>query len=198
MQPTAMRAFLLPYTEIPLQANTTKLLRGGRARHCQGFSLIELMVVIAIALALILVGAPLTGSWINQAKVRQTVVGLQEGMGHLRAHALKNTQAVGAASGAAVFISSAASMCVFNSASLACANCNASSHLVWQFTPSASVALNSSDSTALGQTQCIVYTPLGLPASGIAVAGTVCGNTLQYLVSQGTGSASASASGTLN
>ncbi len=63
------------------------------ARHT-GFTLIELMVTIAIMTILMLLAIPLTMSWVNSAQVGETKSLLMQGFGHAKSVALRNPDAI--------------------------------------------------------------------------------------------------------
>jgi prepilin-type N-terminal cleavage/methylation domain-containing protein len=58
-----------------------------------GFTLIEVLIVIAIFAMIILVGAPLTGAWVTDASRLETEGQLTQAMGRAKAAALRNYMA---------------------------------------------------------------------------------------------------------
>lgn len=58
-----------------------------------GFTLIEVLIVIAIFAMIILVGAPLTGAWVTDANRLETEGQLTQAMGRAKAAALRNYMA---------------------------------------------------------------------------------------------------------
>ncbi|NKF21178.1 pilus assembly FimT family protein [Solimonas marina] len=64
---------------------------------CQdrGFSLIEMMVVIAIISMLTMLGVPLTSNWVASAQLRETQAALAQGIARAKAISLRNPGAVG-------------------------------------------------------------------------------------------------------
>jgi type IV pilus assembly protein PilA len=76
-------------------------------RH-RGFTLIELMVTIAIVALLALVSAPMALSWVNGARVADARAKLTQGFGKAKALALRNPgQVTGAAAAASLVLDAA-------------------------------------------------------------------------------------------
>ena len=59
-------------------------------RKAQGFSLIELMIVIAILAFLVLAAAPLSGAWVQDADLHEVEGSLTQAVGRAKAAALRN------------------------------------------------------------------------------------------------------------
>lgn len=59
-----------------------------RAQHALGFTLIELMITIALLALLMLVAVPAFGTWISDAKVRNVAEGLQTALRQAQATAI--------------------------------------------------------------------------------------------------------------
>lgn len=78
----------------------------------RGYSLVEVMVVLAVTLVLALVVAPLSGSWGASAAVRQTDASLQQGMSTLKSFALMNAGGVTTGGPTAVMVVTATQVCV--------------------------------------------------------------------------------------
>lgn len=60
----------------------------------QGFTLIEVMVVVALVALLLMMALPLTREWVQSAHQRQTAGMLAEAFGRAKALALRNPQAL--------------------------------------------------------------------------------------------------------
>lgn len=58
--------------------------------HQSGFTLVEMMVTIAILGIVLAIGAPLTSAWIDRAKVKNTANSLKSALMHARTAALRN------------------------------------------------------------------------------------------------------------
>lgn len=59
----------------------------------KGFSLIEIMIVIAVIALVVLVAAPLTGNWVSDAKRIEAEAQLTQAVGRAKAAALRNHMA---------------------------------------------------------------------------------------------------------
>lgn len=145
---------------------------GGR-----GFSMIELMVVLAIGALLMLVAAPLTKTWVDNATVRQTTFRLQEGMSQAKALALRNVGGRTVAEPAAYLVLTVGQACVFTEApeGLSCEGKPA-----WQAPFKAAVQMDGKTSG------CIALNNQALSARGAAIGDSACGSG-SYVVSYGNG-----------
>jgi prepilin-type N-terminal cleavage/methylation domain-containing protein len=147
-----------------------------------GFSMIELMVTIAVMMLLAMAVAPFSVAWGNQASVRQTQSLLNQAMSQLKATALRNPTAA-SATAAAVLVSIPGKLCVRDGlpGGLDCSAFN------WTADPAASIRLNGATS------QCIAMDSAGI-ALAASVGGVACGTALSFNISKG----SESSDGTLN
>jgi len=156
----------------------------------RGFSLIELMVTIAVMLLLLLVGAPFAAGWGNSASVQQSKSQLMQGMAQLKATALRNTNAVlisDTATPSAVLVSTGTQLCVYSGAP-ANPGCDpAAAGFSWGAAISAALTLN--DATL----QCIAMNNIGIPMP-LAIGSITCGTSMNYQLTRG----SEHDSGTLN
>jgi prepilin-type N-terminal cleavage/methylation domain-containing protein len=81
---------------------------------CQGgYSLVEVMVVLAVTLVLALAVAPLSASWGSSAAVRQADASMQQAMSTLKSFALMNQGRVTDGSATAVMVVNATKVCVY-------------------------------------------------------------------------------------
>lgn len=147
-----------------------------------GFSMVEMMVTIAIMMLLAMAVAPFSVAWGNQAAVRQTQSLLNQAMGQMKATALRNPTAA-SATAAAVLVSIPGRLCVREGlpGSLDCSAFN------WSAQPAAAITLNGAGS------QCIAMDSAGI-ALAATVGGVACGTALSFSISKG----SESSDGTLN
>ncbi|TBU95897.1 pilus assembly FimT family protein [Phytopseudomonas dryadis] len=60
----------------------------------RGFTLIELMITLAVLALLMFVGLPLTNAWVNGAQQQTAASLLREGIGRAKAQALRNPRNV--------------------------------------------------------------------------------------------------------
>ena len=63
-------------------------------RNSKGFSIVELLIVIAIMGLALVKGIPFTMDWVNSARVTETESALVEAIGFAKAKALRNSQGV--------------------------------------------------------------------------------------------------------
>ncbi|GHD67513.1 pilus assembly FimT family protein [Jeongeupia chitinilytica] len=138
-------------------------------RQC-GFTLIELIITIAILALLLAVGVPFTQRWGQSARVQQVESTLKQGFAHAKAIALRNPNGVkdGTAT-AAVLTLTGDSFFVCEGAPSSCGASNA----VWQASKSANTSITIGANTAWS---------LGLTAQGLAASSN-------YTVSDGNESA---------
>lgn len=99
-------------------------------KQTSGFTLVELMITVALIGLLATIAAPYTVQWFQDAQVRQAANLLESAYGRARATAQRNPEGATESDPAAV-------LKLTNSAVLVCsgaaASCNAgSSHLLWQ------------------------------------------------------------------
>ncbi len=139
-----------------------------------GLSLIELMVTITIMMLLAMAVAPFSASWGRQAHMRQSHSLLMQGMGQLKALALRNPGASAGGAAAAVLISLPGKLCVSigQPDALSCAAAS------WTADPPASIELNGLAS------QCVALDSAGMPVA-LNVAGTVCDTALSFRIQRG-------------
>lgn len=139
-----------------------------------GLSLIELMVTVTIMMLLAMALAPFSASWGRQAQMRQSHSLLMQGMGQLKALALRNPGASGGGAAAAVLISLPGKLCV-SVGQPEVLSCAAAS---WTADPPASIALNGQAS------QCVALDSAGTPLA-LNLAGTVCDTALSFRIQRG-------------
>lgn len=144
------------------------------SRRQAGFSLVELMVTVAIMLLLALSTTPFTRAWADKAAVQQTQGQMRQALAQLRSQALRNGSA--ASSGpAAVLISLQGRLCVFSGAP-ATLSCDAAG---WSAAPQATITVNDAAS------QCLALDSAGLPLSS-TIGETACTTNFVYKISRGT------------
>ncbi|TWI52771.1 prepilin-type N-terminal cleavage/methylation domain-containing protein [Pseudomonas duriflava] len=73
-------------------------------RRAKGFTLIELMVTIAVLSILMMAGIPLTQGWVNSAHQRDAASVMQQGIARAKAVALRNPAGVAGTDKAAVLL----------------------------------------------------------------------------------------------
>lgn len=137
----------------------------------RGLSLIEMMVTLTVLLLLAAGAAPFASGWANQAAVNQSNALLRQGMGQLKALALRNPGAVSSSAASAVLISVPGKLCLQAQlpATLDCTGA------AWSATPPATIRIAGSAS------QCIA-----LASTGIVLAGNLgCSTLLSYHIARG-------------
>ncbi len=136
-----------------------------------GLSLIEMMVTLTVMLLLAVGAAPFSSGWANQAAVNQSNALLRQGMGQLKALALRNPGAVAGGAASAVLISVPGKLCLHAvvPAALDCAGA------AWSAAPSATISI------AGAASQCIAMDSAGLVLAG----GLACSTSLSYHIARG-------------
>lgn len=142
-------------------------------RH--GFSLIELMVALAIMSILAVLGIALTQSWTSSNQLQLGKNLLTQGVAHAKSLALRNGAGSNSNVVAAFLVLKDNKLCVLNgtATTLGCSNSP-----VWQTQLSVSASINA------GTPQCIGWNSMGLPDSA-SLGGTSCTTTLSYTISSG-------------
>ncbi|MBM7062773.1 prepilin-type N-terminal cleavage/methylation domain-containing protein [Pseudomonas sp. UL073] len=59
-------------------------------KRAGGFSLVELMITVALLGVLVMIAGPFTAAWSNSAQLRDAEGHLNQGLGRAKAHALRN------------------------------------------------------------------------------------------------------------
>lgn len=142
-------------------------------RH--GFSLIELMVTLAVMSILALLGTALTQSWSSSNQLQLGKNLLTQGAAHAKSLALRNGAGSNSNVVAAFLVLKDNTLCVLNgtATSLSCSNSP-----VWQTQLSVSTSINSATA------QCIGWNSMGIPDTA-TLGGTACTTTLSYTISSG-------------
>jgi prepilin-type N-terminal cleavage/methylation domain-containing protein len=137
----------------------------------RGLSLIEMMVTLTVMLLLAAGAAPFSSGWANQAAVNQSNALLRQGMGQLKALALRNPGAVAGGVASAVLISVPGKLCLQAQAptTLDCTGAT------WSATPSATIRI------AGAASQCIAMDSAGIVLAG----GLACSASLSYSIARG-------------
>lgn len=154
------------------------------ARDVQaGFTLIELMVVVALVGILAIMAGPLTSSWVDNAKLDHVVHLLSDGYGRAEAAALRNRQGIINGGAAAVLCLSSAGLALYEAVDEnTSASCSGSA--IWSASLPSDVQI-SAGSTALS---CLAFNNQGLLATP---SGSSCQNSASVVVSVGTNSVQA-------
>lgn len=139
-----------------------------------GFSLIELMVVLAVMSILATLGTALTQSWSSSNQLQLGKNLLTQGVAHAKSLALRNGSGTNSNTVASFLVLKNNTLCVLNgtATTLDC------SSPVWQTQLSISASINSVS------TQCIGWNSMGLPETS-ALGGTNCTIALTYSISSG-------------
>lgn len=99
----------------------------------RGFTLIEVMIVIAIFSLIILVAAPLSGGWVRDADLLTTESQLTEAVGRAKAASLRNASAATGENPAAVVCRSNTNLLtVIEGTSAVAPSCTPTGTQVWQ------------------------------------------------------------------
>jgi|GEM_PF-811935 len=117
-----------------------------------GFTLIEVMIVIAIVALIALVAAPLSGSWVRDADLLNAESQLTEAVARAKALSLRNSRAATGESPAAVVCRSSTNLLTVMEGSTATApSCTPTGTQVWraQMKTNVSVQVDSKDLSCL-------------------------------------------------
>lgn len=155
-----------------------------------GLTLVEMMIVVLLIGLLALMASPLTGSWVNGARVGETLAAMEQAVGQAKAAALRNPAATQGAQAASAICLSADGVLSVKPAKPAApsvaaepANCDAGGPTaLW------STRLPSGVEIKIGTTEawsCSCFTNKALlTKSGIACG--LCGDSLKFTISSGT------------
>lgn len=134
----------------------------------QGFTLIELMIAIAIFGLLMTFGAQLTKSWTDSAQQNEAANLLKQGISRAKATALRNPGGAMGTSPAAVLCRSGQSLKLFSLADQASLDCTSNTSVLWQ------ASLPASANLQVGGTNltCIAFNSRGLPVNGSSTCAT--------------------------
>mgnify|MGYP001954624997 CR=1 FL=1 len=114
---------------------TSMIIHRKHNRQSQGFSIIELLIVIMIMGLALVKGIPFTMDWVNSARVTEAESGLVEALGFAKAKALRNAEGIingGAVT--AVCYSNDRLTVVEAADDSSPANCDGGSTQIWQLT----------------------------------------------------------------
>ena len=137
-----------------------------------GFTLIELVVTLAIMATVLMLAMPLTGSWVDSATVVESKALLQQAYSRTRATALANPGGV-AGEGVAAYMCLVDSKIYVQSATLTtCGEINAETNIKfdWVGNLKPNVAVDTSQRATF---VCMGMSNLGMPISG-ALNGATC------------------------
>jgi len=128
----------------------------------RGFTLIELMITIALFGLLLFVGVPLTQSWTNSSYQRDAAGLLKQGISRAKATALRNQGAVQDTAPAAVLCHSGQNLKLFRLNAGQSIDCTTTNTPVWTSTipAAAGIKVGGIDMT------CVAFSNRGLAVSG--------------------------------
>lgn len=134
-----------------------------------GFTLIELMVTIAIFGILLFIGVPLTKAWTDSANQRNAAGLLKHGISRAKATALRNPGAALDNAPAAVLCRSGQTLNLFSIANAQSINCASTSNILW----TAQLPASTSAQAAGAEITCVAFNSRGLAVVG----GSACTTT---------------------
>ncbi|WP_313517377.1 prepilin-type N-terminal cleavage/methylation domain-containing protein [Pseudomonas sp.] len=110
-------------------------------RAARGFTLIELMITVALLAFLVLIGGPFTAAWSNGAKVRDAEGVLNQGIGRAKAAALRNRYGIVDSKPAAILCLSSDNLLSLHEADDKDTPATCATHSPWQAQLPASVSV---------------------------------------------------------
>lgn len=131
-------------------------------RRNSGFTLIELMVTIAIAGMLLFIGAPLSKAWTDSAHQRDAAGLLSQGISRAKATALRNPGGAQEEAPAAALCRSGQVLKLFSIADTQSISCSATANILWTAQLPTSVALQAGGTDIA----CVAFNSRGLPVVG--------------------------------
>lgn len=134
----------------------------------RGFSLIELMVTLAVLGILLVVGVPLTKAWSDSAYQREAAGLLQQGVSRAKATALRNEGGVQSSAPAAVLCYSNQVLKLFTLTKGQSIDCSSTSDSLWSATLPGTTGVKSQGNN---------FTCVAFDNRGLVVTGTACSTT---------------------
>lgn len=128
--------------------------------RAKGFTLIELMITIAIFGILLAIGAPFTKAWSDSAKQREAAGVLKQGISRAKATALRNPEGARDDVAAAALCRSGQTLKLFKMATNV--DCSSSATPLWTAQLPASVGVKVSGADV----SCVAFNSRGLPVLG--------------------------------
>jgi len=149
----------------------------------RGFTLIEVLIVIAILGLLILVAAPLSGGWVRSANVLETEAQLTQAFGKAKAAALRNNRAATGDSPASAVCLTNNVLTVREGTSTAAPSCGATptGTQLWQIQVSEHVTVKLGSATG-ANFSCLCLNNKGQPTTN---ACTGCATSINFHLSAG-------------
>lgn len=158
-------------------------------KHAQsGLTLVEMMIVVLLIGLLALLASPLTGSWVNGARVGESLGAMEQAVGQAKAAALRNPAAIQGENAASAICLSPEGVLSVNPAKPATppdaaspATCGAGGPApLWSTRLPSGVIVK----TGIHDWSCSCFTNKALLTnSGTACGG--CGNSLEFTISSG-------------
>lgn len=142
-----------------------------------GFTLIELVIVLAIIVLAMLVSVPFTASWVDSARVNETQGLFQQAFSRSKALALRNGSGATVDTAAATLCQNGTTLYLYSGLP---ATCGAGT-IAWQGDiPGGSTAIQLGGATFT----CMVLNNLGMLVSS-SIGGTNCATASNYTISKG-------------
>jgi len=156
-----------------------------------GLTLVEMMIVVLLIGLLALMASPLTGNWVNGARVSESLGAMEQAVGQAKAAALRNPAAIQGAEAASAICLSADGVLSVKPAKPAAAsnaavpaNCDSASPApLWSTRLPGGVAIK----IGAQAWSCSCFTNKALLTNSGTACGA-CGNSLELTISSGSGS----------
>lgn len=150
------------------------------SRRCVGYTMVELMVGLALMAVILMAGVPLTSGWVDDARINESVSQMEAGYAQARAIAIRNSE------GSVDTVAPAAVLCVSNGAIYVHAGLPSAcgEDALWQANVAGGSNTTIKTADASAAFVCVGVGNRGYPIDAV-LAGTSCTTETQVTVNRG-------------